>query len=545
MKKILYILLIGVFFSSCDFFDMDQTESPNNLKPEDANLDFVLNSMQIDLVYFLNDPDPTNWNGVNKFGMEMTRMIYMFGGTYLNAYGATDFDAVWSTAYSGFLMDANTLIPDATAKGMTEHVGMAKVMKAYILMTMVDFWGDVPYSQAFKGKDNFNPAVDDGASIYNEALTLLNEAINDLGQTPTAQVETDLFYNGDHTKWVALAKTLKLKMYLNLRLTDAGTATTQINALIADGDLIDTDIEDFTFEYSSNTDNPDSRHPYFTYNYLNGANDYMSNYYMWCMYSEKNIIDPRIRYYFYRQELTLSSNVNVLPCVNSTAPSHYPAGTVFCAVGDGYWGRDHLDNDGIPPDNGDRTVFGLYPGGGRFDANNDEEAEAGHGAQGAGMEVIMMNSYVDFMLAEAALTLGTSGNPRALLISGVTKSINRVTNYYSEYVDQNYAPSQAEIDAYITEVGNLYDAATTDAERLDVIAKEYYLALFGNGVETYNLVRRTTYPSNLQPALLASPGEFFRTIYYSSNCVNLNSSINQKTGPVQVFWDNNPAGVIK
>jgi hypothetical protein len=52
-------------------------------------------------------------------------------------------------------------------------------------------------------------------------------------------------------------------------------------------------------------------------------------------------------------------------------------------------------------------------------------------------------------------------------------------------------------------------------------------------------------PSNLQPALLEFPGEFPRTFNYPADCVNLNSSISQKPHNVQVFWDTNPAGVIK
>jgi hypothetical protein len=37
--------------------------------------------------------------------------------------------------------------------------------------------------------------------------------------------------------------------------------------------------------------------------------------------------------------------------------------------------------------------------------------------------VIMLDSYVKFMLAEAALTLGTTGDPRQLLLDAVQASI--------------------------------------------------------------------------------------------------------------------------
>ena len=116
MKKIVYIIsifviVIGLSVVSCEFFDMDLTSDPNSLTPEDASIDGYLNSMQLNLAYFLNDPDPLSWNGMNKFGMELTRMTYLFGATYENAYSPTTFDGVWNTAYAQILSDANTAIP--------------------------------------------------------------------------------------------------------------------------------------------------------------------------------------------------------------------------------------------------------------------------------------------------------------------------------------------------------------------------------------------------------------------------------------------------
>jgi len=217
----------------------------------------------------------------------------------------------------------------------------------------------------------------------------------------------------------------------------------------------------------------------------------------------------------------------------------------WCTLPDGYWGRDHLDDDGIPPDTRARTLWGVYPAGGEFDMDQGLPGNAASGLQGAGAEILMQESFVKFMLAEAALTLGTTGDPRELLLEGVESSISHVMAFGADIAEMPYIPVTQEITDYVTEVGTLYDAATTTEERLEVIAKEYYIALFGNGVESYNLVKRTTMPSNLQPALLADPGNFPRTFNYPANCVNLNSSIAQKAHTVQVFWDTNPAGAIQ
>jgi len=547
MKRLIALIsvtvLMGLVVGSCEFFNLDLTEDPDAVAISDANPDYALNSMQIDFKNFLNDDDPANWNGVNKFGMEVVRMMNPWGGTYENAYNPTNFDANWAYAYEGLLMDAHTFIPIYEESEWWIHAGIAKILQAYTLVTLVDFYGDVPWTESFDAT-NFNPVADDDEAVYNVAIGILDEAIADLDKEALAAPGNDLFYDGDPEAWITLANTLKLKVYLNLRLVNPSGATSVINDLISGDDLISDPSQNWIFEYSRNTDNPDSRHPYFTYNYLNGGNDYMANYFMWTLYQEKSVVDPRMRYYFYRQVLESTTDVRDLPCYGAPRPSNYPDYMPFCTLEDGYWGRDHLDDDGIPPDTKKRALWGVYPAGGEFDADYAWPGDPTAGLQGAGAEVIMLDSYVKFMLAEAALTLGTTGDPRQLLLDAVQVSIDYVMAFGEETAVQNYVPSQQDIDDYLAEVGNLYDNAGSDTERLEVIVKEYYIALFGNGVESYNLVKRTTMPSNLQPALLPDPGNFPRTFNYAADCVNLNSSIDQKPHTVQVFWDTNPAGSI-
>jgi len=548
MKKTIILIsvtaLLGLVLGSCEIFNLDLTADPDEVALEDANPDYALNAMQVDFKNFLNNDDPANWNGVNKFGMEVVRMMNPWGGTYENAYNPQDFDDTWAEAYEGLLMDAHTFLPIYEESEWWFHAGITKILQAYTLATLVDFFGDVPYSESFDAT-NFNPATDDDEAIYDLALAKLDEAIEDLGKEALATPSNDLFYDGNPEAWITLAKTLKLKMYLNLRLVDASGAASMINNLISEGDLISEMSQDWYFSYSTTTDNPDSRHPYFTYNYLNGGNDYMANYFMWTMYDEKNVVDPRMRYYFYRQVLESSEDFQELPCFGIDRPDHYPDYMPFCTLLDGYWGRDHLDDSGIPPDTRKRTLWGVYPAGGEFDSDIGLPGGAASGMQGAGAEVIMLDSYVKFMLAEAALTLGTTGDPKQLLLDAVQANIDHVMAFSEEMAVQEFIPTQEDIDAYLAEVGALYDDASSDEERLEVIVKEYYIGLFGNGVESYNLVKRTTMPFDLQPALLASPGNFPRTFNYPATCVNLNASIDQKPHTVQVFWDTNPAGIIQ
>ena len=141
--------LLGLLVGSCEFFDLDLTQDPDAVALSDANPDYALNSMQIDFKNFLNDDDPANWNGVNKFGMEVVRMMTPWGGTYENAYNPQDFDANWAYAYEGLLMDAHTFVPIYEEKEWWIHAGITKVLLDYTLVTQVDFYGDVPWTESF------------------------------------------------------------------------------------------------------------------------------------------------------------------------------------------------------------------------------------------------------------------------------------------------------------------------------------------------------------------------------------------------------------
>lgn len=539
MKKIVHIFFLAVGLTFAGSCNLDLQVDPNNLTPDAANPDFLLNSIEYGLNEFFFE--------VTDYAMEAARMVAMEprAAAYESAYQAVDFDDMWEQAYVGVMSDARNLIPTAEENELFVHAGIARTIQAYTLISLVDFFGNVPLSSAFGGNDNLTPSLDEGATVYSAAEALLDQALENFAASSVTGPNSDLFYNGDTDKWTALVNTLKLRIALTTRLVDTGAAA-KINTLAA-GDLIEDAAGDWEYPFSTNTTTtPDSRHPYFSDNY-GGAADYMSNYFMDKLLHDKSVPDPRTRYYFYRQTLDISTDVNELPCIVEPRPGHYPEGMVFCNAGEGYWGRDHLDDDGIPPDNQLRTIFGLYPAGGKFDADDGNLATFADGLQGAGIHPLMQSSWVKFMLAEAALTLGTDGDPRELLEDGVRASIAKVTSFApANLIDEDLAATEEQIDAYVAEVLAAYDGAVSDDERLNVIMNEYYIALYGNGLEAYNNYRRTGKPENIQLPLSAQPGPFIRSFLYPGVVVNRNRNIDAKTSvSVQVFWDNNSTDFVK
>jgi len=305
-KSIILTFIITLFVGNfaCNKFD-DKLTDPNLPAPETADVDLYLNYVQLAFAdLYTNAGQLDNLPGLNENGLELMRMEVMTSRTYLDAYSPTSVDNAWRDGYQKIFKNANALIPIAENSSRYIHIGMAQFIKAYTATILVDFFGDIPYSEANAGIENTNPKVDPGKDVYDSAFQLLDSAIANFNRVTTlTKIPTnDLFYvaNAPVTKaanWRRAAKTLKLKLLNQVRLVD-NTAKAKIDALLTDGELISTDAQALVFRFSSKALNPNSRHPKFSAEYTNnGGTDYLGNYFMYVVYEEKGIdLDPRWRY---------------------------------------------------------------------------------------------------------------------------------------------------------------------------------------------------------------------------------------------------------
>ena len=127
-NNILSLFLFVLFaLLSCDTLELDLTENPNALSPNQADAGFFLNSIQIDFAFWVNS--------MGDRGGELTRINYMSGRTYNNVYSPDSWNGVWSSAYRGMLEDIRLMNILADEAGLTYHRGMGKVFQAYILFS--------------------------------------------------------------------------------------------------------------------------------------------------------------------------------------------------------------------------------------------------------------------------------------------------------------------------------------------------------------------------------------------------------------------------
>ncbi|MBB6107988.1 Starch-binding associating with outer membrane [Mucilaginibacter lappiensis] len=179
-------------------------------------------------------------------------------GTYL-MYN-TDMNDDWRTLYVICLNNLVTLNAKAVADGKTNYAGIAKILTAYCLGTGTDLWGDIPYSQAFKGTANFTPVYDAQKDIYTTIQSLLDGGIADIAKNGTITPGgDDFFYAGDMSKWTKLAYTLKARYYMHLTKAAGYTAATQAQlALTALQNGMQSNDDDFKMAYggAAGAENP-------------------------------------------------------------------------------------------------------------------------------------------------------------------------------------------------------------------------------------------------------------------------------------------------
>lgn len=172
-----------------------------------------------------------------------------------------DFDGF----YAGPMNDCQTIInynSDSATKleatGTAEvngsnknQIAVARILKAYYTWTITDAWGDIPYSEAFKGLSNKFPKYDSQEDVYKSILTELKESVAQFDKGPGPK--GDVIYDGDVVKWKKLANSLRMLVALRMskRYPDpGGLAANEFNSALLDAaGSITTNDDNFTLHY--------------------------------------------------------------------------------------------------------------------------------------------------------------------------------------------------------------------------------------------------------------------------------------------------------
>jgi hypothetical protein len=230
LKQVLIAgLVVAAGFSGCKKY-LDVNENPNN--PDSAEPALLLpttqaaisqvvgNSFQIFgniwAQYWTQSPLSSQYKSVDQYNPTTTA-----------------FDNPWLNLYRGALVNAD-LITKSTEPQLENTKGIAYLMKAYAFQLATDAFGDIPVAQALQGSAFTNPKYDAQQVVYDSIFVYINKAMPLLNTAGAISPGTqDMIFQGDMTKWIAFANTLKLRAYLRLSKSNPAAAQAGIQALYA------------------------------------------------------------------------------------------------------------------------------------------------------------------------------------------------------------------------------------------------------------------------------------------------------------------------
>jgi len=313
-----------------------------------------------------------------------------------------DFDGTpWTTFYSGVLNElkvARDLI--AEDENLTEavranQIAIIDILSMHAYQSMVDGYGDLPFSEALDGSQFPLPKYDSQQSIYMAMLERLDQAVASIDEGAGSFSSGELIYDGDMASWKKLGASLLMRMALRVVDVDQATAATYITKA-NDYGLLTGNADNGLFTFDSD---PSLSNPLYRDNALNNRDDFSV-----C----KTLVDA------------MKALGDTLRLANFANPTN--SGTI----------------EGMPPGLTDADAFALKPLTSRPNTEFTRSPQNSH--------VIVDYAEVQFMLAEAYQRGILGGDAAAAYEEGIRASME----YWS--VDD-----QAHIDAYIA--ANPYDAS--------------------------------------------------------------------------------------
>lgn len=262
MRTLIYTALIAFCITpvtGCKKF-IDVNNDPNN--PTSVQESLILAPVELNLSSILTGGAGTGGLAamlVNHYMQNVAlNQPVPNEGTYL--LFNVNLDDTWKNIYVKSLNNLKVMNDKATANGNYNYSGIAKILSAFCLGIATDYWGDIPYTEAFNGSSNLRPAYDSQESIYKTIQQLLDDGIADINKNATIKPGgDDYFYGGDMDQWKRLAYTLKARYYMHLTKAPGYTALAQANLALAalqNGMQANTDDMKFVYPGSAGEQNP-------------------------------------------------------------------------------------------------------------------------------------------------------------------------------------------------------------------------------------------------------------------------------------------------
>jgi hypothetical protein len=237
----IYIIFSSfIFLAGCKKFDGSMNIDPNS--PTKASGTQLIASAERWL------PDMSS----SPYGVHYPQHLSNTSFTDNSRYTTINFD--FSAWYRSPLKDLETVLTstlDANEGPVVNQVAVAKILKAYFVWHITDRWGDVPYSEALKGRENFTPAYDKQKDIYDSLFVLLDQAN---AAIIAENIKNDIMFTGDINKWKRFGNTIHMLMALRLSKVDAIKGAAEFNKALTNG-IMGANTDNFAYPHLADAAN--------------------------------------------------------------------------------------------------------------------------------------------------------------------------------------------------------------------------------------------------------------------------------------------------
>lgn len=368
-----------------------------------------------------------------------------------------DWKGVWNF-YSSYANNTLHMASLAAEDGDVAIQAMALTLKVLFMSNLTDMFGDIPYSEAFQGREEGGtktPKYDSQQEVYEQMFADL-EAANELYATQPTMLDGNLdgLYGGDMAAWRKFNNTLYMRLLCRVGGRSEMNVGQRMRALLADP----------------------GKYPLFASNADNARVDYTG-------------IKPYVNYFTdeTENEFTASGRKLTEQFIKMTVISENGI-QLYQDPRLPIWGKKHPIRD---------TWKGTISG-----CTNAQQSDADSGASRLNYEVFcralcpsFFLSYdeLEFILAEAALKGWIDGGEQAARTyyeAAVTASMEK----WNELGAYSLTPVTITADDVATFLAS--DLASWDGHtnKEQLIGEQKYLALFWTGMEAYHEYRRTGYP---------------------------------------------------
>lgn len=491
MKKYisLFVVGIGIFAGGCKkTFDINQ--NPNQVTETSVTPDLALAaqlnasaSRNSGTYAFLN-----RWMGYWSASGSYSRATVEMSYNITNDFGA----GIWNGIYYT-VNQYKSIEKKATDLDWKYYQGISKIMQGMEVATLVDVYGNVPYTEAWDLATNVRPKYDNAEDVYKACFKQIDDG---LALIKSAAVDKsiatqDILFKGDKVKWAKLANTLKLRLLTHCSKTSTFSTSAEIAKIVAEGSgFLGQGVgANAQPGFTADKGNPFYRTHLFLQNGNEADNYNRANNYSLDLMS--SLADPRYKRLFRETKTT-----------------------------PGTWKG---------------TVYGQNPS---DDVNSDKTSGPGYGLRGSESESmwVMSSTEADFLVAEATTRGWLAGDAKtayrtAVQWSFVTLGIPDAINAANTYLDG--------LNAKVAWL----DAGTTD-QKISVVIWQKYIALCGiQPNETWTDVRRLDI---VAPALSVAPERGSNPIpirlLYPQSEYNFNAASVATQGAVsqfttKIFWD--------